>query len=148
MIRHIRTSYGFDVREVTSIQPTFGQTQPALAGGRLTLQEARHYGYSQIHIEFARKEFVDIAYTIDRLQVAPSFGNGTTQEHGTQPDEIRIIVTPHERFDTFAPQFFPKQQFQQRASQLWEKVRSQGATEGWGGDARIQARQTQVRKRA
>jgi hypothetical protein len=105
------------------------------------VQEARHYGYSQIHIEIARQKLNFVAY-----EVASSFDNRAPEKHRTQPNKIRII-SPHQCFDTPTAQFVTKRKLGERPSQLGEKVRAQSTTKGRGGDARVQARQTQVRKK-
>lgn len=75
------------------------------------MQEARHYGYSQIHIEIPRKEFIIVAFAIESLEITRPFGNRPTQKHGASSNEVGSVAALQrflaftQHIFTFGPQF-------------------------------------------
>lgn len=111
-------------------------TQPALCACRLTVEEARYYGYSQVHFENAfALRICKVAYHAFTSQhIASRHGNVAKAKgnyRNVAPEHSREIGRPslRKRIPFATPHYGID------PPQLWEKVWTQGAGKSRHGDA-------------
>ena len=81
------------------------------------MQEARHYGYSQIHIEVARKDFIVLAFALHSFEITRPLGSRPAQKHGIPSNQAGIVAALQrlkQHILAFPPQRFAQEQVEPR----------------------------------